>query len=111
MSETTEPATIKDLVERFRKFSFRSETYPIKRGGNFVYQFDAAEIAPQQSLILSCVGELKGRRGRKYMPTINKAACVNFGQDTVLLFTLLIGSASFYDHRIRYDDGVTNTSL
>ncbi|KAM9891527.1 hypothetical protein OXX79_010666, partial [Metschnikowia pulcherrima] len=48
MSETTEPATIKDLVERFRKFSFRSETYPIKRGGNFVYQFDAAEIAPQQ---------------------------------------------------------------
>ena len=48
MSETTEPATIKDLVERFRKFSFRLETYPIKRGGNFVYQFDAAEIAPQQ---------------------------------------------------------------
>ena len=47
MSETTEPATIKDLVERFRKFSFRLETYPIKRGGNFVYQFDAAEIAPQ----------------------------------------------------------------
>ncbi|KAF8000496.1 hypothetical protein HF325_005425 [Metschnikowia pulcherrima] len=48
MSETTEPATIKDLVERFRKFSFRLETYPIRRGGNFVYQFDAAEIAPQQ---------------------------------------------------------------
>ena len=52
MSETTEPATIKDLVERFRKFSFRLETYPIKRGGNFVYQFDAAEIAPQHRLRL-----------------------------------------------------------
>ena len=51
MSETTEPATIKDLVERFRKFSFRLETYPIKRGGNFVYQFDAAEIAPQHRLL------------------------------------------------------------
>ena len=47
MSETIEPATIKNLVERFRKFSFRLETYPIKRGGDFVYQFDAAEIAPQ----------------------------------------------------------------
>ncbi|KAM9906792.1 hypothetical protein OXX79_001327 [Metschnikowia pulcherrima] len=48
MSDTTEPVTTKDTVECFRKFSFRSETYPILGNGDFVYQFDAAEIAPQQ---------------------------------------------------------------
>ncbi|KAM9895432.1 hypothetical protein OXX79_008088, partial [Metschnikowia pulcherrima] len=40
--------TTKDIVERFRKFSFRSETYPILGNEDFVYQFDAAEIAPPQ---------------------------------------------------------------
>ncbi|KAM9904037.1 hypothetical protein OXX69_007719 [Metschnikowia pulcherrima] len=48
MSDTPEPVATKDTVERFRKFSFRSETYPILGNGDFVYQIDAAESAPQQ---------------------------------------------------------------
>lgn len=48
MSDTPEPVATKDTVERFRKFSFRPATYPILGNGDFVYQIDAAEIAPQQ---------------------------------------------------------------
>ncbi|KAM9900296.1 hypothetical protein OXX79_005223 [Metschnikowia pulcherrima] len=50
MSDTTEPVATKDTVECFRKFSFRSETYPILGNVDFVYQIDAAEIAPQQGI-------------------------------------------------------------
>ncbi|KAF8005001.1 hypothetical protein HF325_000458 [Metschnikowia pulcherrima] len=48
MFDTTEPVATKETVECFRKFSFRLETYPILGNGDFVYQFDAAESAPQQ---------------------------------------------------------------
>lgn len=48
MSDTTEQATVKDFVERFRNFSLRLETYPTSGDGDFVYEYDAVSTTTPQ---------------------------------------------------------------